>query len=126
MAATEIEVQLPVLDATQSIEVAAFTPTTLAAEMKINNAMKNKNNSLAVVVVCTTAGTVTLKAGDNNPNAILGDLAVAVTQGTNIIRLQDISRFENRDGSINLTSATAVGTIFATAKRAGITPAELQ
>lgn len=126
MATTEFEVQLPALDATQSIEVASFTATNLATNMKLKEAMKNKNNSLAIVVNCTTAGTVTLKAGDNYPNAILGDLNIAVAQGVNVIRLEDISRFENRDGSINITSATAVGTIFATAKRAGITPAEQQ
>ena len=98
----------------------------LLTDMKLKDAMKNKNNSLAIVVNCTTAGTVTLKAGDNYPNAILGDLNIAVAQGVNVIRLEYISRFENRDGSINITSATAVGTIFATAKRAGITPAEQQ
>lgn len=126
MTTTEIEVKLPAIDATKSIEVASFTSDAIAADMKIKDALKNKNNSLVIVVVCTTAGTVTLKAGNNNPNAMLGDLTVAVAIGTNVIRLQDISRFENRDGSINLTSATAVGTIFATAKRAGITPAALQ
>lgn len=123
---TEIEVKLPQLDATQSIEVASFTPDALAADMKIKDALKNKNNSLVICVVATKAGTLTIKAGNNNPNAILGDLKVAIAIGANVIKLEDISRFENRDGSIDLENATSEGTIFATAKRAGITPAALQ
>jgi uncharacterized protein with PhoU and TrkA domain len=122
MTATQITVSLPTLDTTQSIEVAAVTPADIAAEMVIKNALKNKNNSLAIVVTATTAGTITIKAGNNYPNKILGDLPVTVATGTTVIRLQDISRFENRDGSINLTNATTEGKIFATAKRAGITP----
>lgn len=123
---TDIEVQLPVLDATQSVEISSFTATTITEDMQIKKALKNKDNSLVIVVNATTAGTVTLKAGDNYPNAMLGDLTVAVAVGVNVIRLQDISRFENRDDSVKLTTATVEGTIFATAKRAGISPVEQQ
>lgn len=126
MTVTEIEVKLPVQDATKSIEYATFTADAIAAEMKINDAFKNKNNTLVIVATCTTAGTITLIGGDNYPNAMLGNFLVAVAVGTNVIKIEDISRFENRDGSVLLTSETAVGTIFATAKRAGITPGELQ
>ncbi len=124
--ATKIEVILPAQDATQSIEVASFTPADIDDEMTISDALKNKNNSLAIVVQATTAGTLTIKAGDNYPNAMLGDLSVAVATGANVIRLQDISRFENRDGSINITNSGTAGTLFAIAKRAGITPADEQ
>ena len=126
MATTDIKVQLPVLDATQSVEIASFTETTITTDMQILNAMKNKNNSFVLIVNATKAGTVTLKAGDNHPNTMLGDLTLAVAIGVNVIRLQDISRFEKRDGSVKLTTATVEGTIFATAKRAGISPVNEQ
>lgn len=122
--ATNINVILPKLDKTQSIEIAAVAPVTIASEMKIEKALNNKNNSFVIVIVATTAGTLTFKAGDNYPNAILGDLDVSVAVGTTVIKLEDISRFENRDGSINLTNKTTVGTIFATAKRAGLEPVD--
>lgn len=115
-----IEVTIPVLDATQSIEVATITPASVSAEMTIEKALDNKNNSLVIVVNATTGGTLTLKAGDEYPNAILGDLKVTLGTGTSVIRLQDISRFENKDGSVVITNAGVAGTIFATAKRAGL------
>ena len=124
---TEIEVILPALDATQSIEVASITPVEIDTDMIITDALKNKNNSLAIIAEVTTEGTLTITAGDNYPNAILGDLAVALASGTNVIRLQDISRFENRDGSVAVAGdGTLAGTICAVAKRAGITPADDQ
>ena len=122
----DINVILPKKDATQSVEVATAAATTLAADMTIVDAMKNKGNSMAIVINATGAGVITIKAGDNYPNAILGDLPVAVDTGVNVIRLLDISRFENRDGSIKLTNNGAAGTIFVTAKRAGIAPVDEQ
>ena len=122
----EINVILPKKDATQSVEVATVTAAAIEAEMKIVDAMKNKDNSMAIVINATGAGTITIKAGDNYPNAMLGDLVVAVDTGVNVIRLLDISRFENRDGSIVLTNNGAAGTIFVTAKRAGIAPVDEQ
>lgn len=122
----DINVILPKKDATQSVEVATATAANIAAEMKIVDAMKNKDNSMAIVINATGAGTITIKAGDNYPNAMLGDLVLAVNTGVNVIRLLDISRFENRDGSIVLTNNGAAGTIFVTAKRAGIAPVDEQ
>lgn len=122
----DINVILPKKDATQSVEVATVTAAAIEAEMKIVDAMKNKDNSMAIVINATGAGTITIKAGDNYPNAMLGDLVVAVDTGVNVIRLLDISRFENRDGSIVLTNNGAAGTIFVTAKRAGIAPVDEQ
>ena len=55
--ATEIEVILPALDATQSIEAASFTPVDIDEDMSIVEALKNKNNSLAIIAEVTTAGT---------------------------------------------------------------------
>lgn len=124
--ATNINVDLSKSDATSSIEISSVTPTTLTADMTIVDAVKSKNNSLAIVITATTAGTLTIKAGNHYPNSMLGDLKVVIAVGTTVIRFQDISRFENSDGSVKLTNASTVGTIFATAKRAGILPADEQ
>ena len=126
MAYDEIMVQLPVQEATQSVEIAAFDKTTVVAEngIKIVKALENKNNSLVIVIEPTAEGAVNIKAGNNYPNAILGDLVITPTAGkVNAIILEDISRFENRDGSVELAFAsTFQGTIYAVAKRAGLRP----
>lgn len=127
MADSSINVNLPVQDATQSVEVANFTKTTVASgdTITIKNALDNKNNSLVIVVElassATTAGSLKIKAGNNYPNSMLGDLSVAVNTGVNTILLEDISRFENKDGSVKI-AATYGGTIYAVAKRAGLKP----
>ena len=118
----DITVVLPVLDASESYEIAEVTPTNIASEMVIKKALDNKNNSLVIVVTATGAGTITLKAGDAYPNSILGDEPLTIGVGTTVIRLEDISRFEKRDGSVVLTNTGTTGTIFATAKRAGLKP----
>lgn len=128
MARDKITPQLPVQDATQSIEIAAFDKQTVTAAngIEIGDALANKNNSLVIVIEPTTADTVTLKAGDAYPNSMLGDLAVTPTASkVNAILLEDISRFERRDGSIYIDfGSTFAGTIYAVAKRAGIKPVE--
>lgn len=124
MAYDEINVVLPVQDATQSIEVAAITANTITAAngTKIVDALANKNNSLVIVI--NGSGTATIKAGDNYPNACLGDLDVSCS-GLTAILLEDISRFENRDGSVCIEYADGFsGTIYAVAKRAGLKPVE--
>lgn len=124
MARDNITVQLPVGEVTQSIEIAAFDKqtVTVANGIKVVDALDNKNNSLFLVVEPTAAATVSIKAGDNYPNSMLGDLTVAVTKDkVNVILLEDISRFENRDGSIDIDFGSAfAGTIYAVAKRAGL------
>ena len=121
MAQDVIKVQLPVQEATQSVEVVAFAKQTVtpANGIKIEKALANKNNSLVIVIECTTAGAVTIKA-------MLGDLTITPTKDkVNAIILEDISRFENRDGSVDLAFAsTFAGTIYAVAKRAGLRPVE--
>ncbi len=124
MAEVSIEVNLPVQDATQSIEVINFSKQAVASGdvITIKKALDNKNNSLVIIAEpTTTAGTLKILKGDNYPNAVLGDMNVAVGTGVNAILLEDISRFENRDGSI-VISATYAGSIYAVAKRAGIKP----
>lgn len=126
MAYDEITVQLPVQEATQSAEVATITKTTVTAAngIKIKKALDNKNNSMVIIVEPTTTGAVTIKAGDNYPNRMLGDLVITPTNNkVTAILLEDISRFENRDGSVCIAFASSfVGTIYAVAKRAGLKP----
>jgi hypothetical protein len=126
MAYDEITVQLPVQEATQSAEVSVITKQTVtpANGIKIKKALDNKNNSLVIIVEPTTAGAVTIKAGDNYPNRALGDLVITPTNNkVNAIILEDISRFENRDGSVCIAFASSfAGTIYAVAKRAGLKP----
>ena len=126
MAYDEITVQLPVQESTQSAEVAVITKQTVTAAngIKIKNAFDNKNNSLVIIVEPTTGGAVTIKAGNNYPNKILGDLVITPTNNkVNAIIIEDISRFENRDGSVCLAFASSfVGSIYAVAKRAGLKP----
>ena len=126
MAYDEITVQLPVQEATQSAEVSVITKQTVtpANGIKITKALDNKNNSLVIIVEPTTAGAVTIKAGDNYPNRALGDLVITPTNNkVNAIILEDISRFENRDGSVCIAFASSfAGTIYAVAKRAGLKP----
>ena len=124
MARDIVKVQLPVQDATASIEIKAFAKTTVAPAngVVIEDALGNKNNSLVIVIEPSAVGAVTIKAGDAYPNAMLGDLVVTPTDDkVNAILLEDIARFENRDGSVNIDFASGfVGTIYAVAKRAGI------
>lgn len=129
MARDSITVLLPTQDASQSVEFAKITKqaVTQANGIKIANALDNKNNSLQIYIENTYSSadsTLTIKAGDNYPNSILGDLNVPLTKSaTTVILLEDISRFENRDKSINLDFSTSfTGNVWAVAKRAGIKP----
>ena len=126
MAQDVIAVQLPVQEAKQSLEVVTFDKQTVTAAngIKVKDAFANKNNSLVIIVEPTTAGAVTIKAGNNYPNAVLGDLTVTPAKDkVTAIVVEDISRFENRDGSVDIAFAsTYVGTIYAVAKRAGLKP----
>ncbi|MBQ6516804.1 hypothetical protein IJI31_06455 [bacterium] len=133
MARDKVEVLLPAQDVTQSIEVGKITKkaVTQANGIYIEDALKNKNNSLQIYVENTTTSgtlsatsTLTIKAGNHYPNKMLGDLSVALGAGEiTAIILDDISRFENKDGSINLDFASGfTGNVWAVAKRAGIKP----
>lgn len=142
MARDKVEVLLPEQDVTQSVEVGSVTKqaVTQANGIYIEDALKNKNNSLQIFIenTYTTANSVlTIKAGDHYPNKILGDLTVALPKATagadsapdiptlTVVLLDDISRFENKDGSINLDFSTSfTGNVWAVAKRAGIKPVE--
>ena len=97
---------------------------TQANGITIEKAFDNKNNSLVICVenTASSASSVTFKAGDNYPNAKLGDLEVNVDQNSlNVFQIQDPSRFENKDGSMNLDFKTGfTGNIFAAAKSVAV------
>lgn len=121
-----ISVQYPKMDMSQSIanteiEKQVVTP---ANGITIDRAFDNKNNSLVVCIenTASTASEVIFKAGDNYPNAKLGDLTIAVKANTvNVYQFQDLSRFENKDGSVNIDFKTGfAGNIYAVAKSVAV------
>lgn len=123
MARDIIEVQYPTLDHTESVANIAITKkeVTPANGITIKDAFSNKNNSLFIIFETDAAATLTVKSGDAYPNSMLGDLAISLPVGTSAIQLQDLSRFEKADGSIDLDFATAYdGTVYAVAKWAGV------
>ena len=93
----------------------------------IADAFSNKNNSLFIVIKNngSTSSLLTVKAGDAYPNSMLGDIVIELPVGISAIQLQDLSRFEKTDGSIDLDFAEEFsGTIFAVAKWAGVRTVE--
>ena len=123
-----ISVYLPDVEQTQSVAYTEVAPFAVNAEngIQIEKATENKNNSLSILIenASTSASTVTFVAGDTYPNSMLGDLEIPLKESsTTVCQLQDLSRFENRDGSISLDfAADFSGNILAVAKRAGIAP----
>ena len=123
-----INVQYPTLDHTESVANICITKTTItpANGATIAEAFSNKNNSLFIVIENTASQSLlTVKAGDAYPNSMLGDIVITIPKGTSAIQLQDLSRFEKADGSIDLDFATGfTGTIYAVAKWAGVRTVE--
>ena len=126
MARDIIDVQYPVLDHTESVANIAITATevTVANGITIKEAFSNKNNSLFIVIDNTSAPSLlTVKSGDAYPNSMLGDIVIELPAGVSAIQLQDLSRFQKADESIDLDFAEGFeGTIFAVAKWAGVRP----
>ena len=97
-----INVQYPTLDHTESVANICIEKTDVAA-----------------------ANGVTIAEAFSNPNSMLGDIVIELPAGVSAIQLQDLSRFEKADGSIDLDFAEGFsGTIFAVAKWAGVRPVE--
>lgn len=123
-----INVQYPTLDHTESVANICIEKTDVNVEsgVTIAEAFSNKNNSLFIVIENTASESLlTVKAGDAYPNSMLGDIVIEIPAGTSAIQLQDLSRFEKADGSIDLDFADGfVGTIYAVAKWAGVRPVE--
>lgn len=120
MAEKTINVNLPkATEASKSIEIIEAVKTTVANGdvVTVEKAFENKDNSFFLVL--EGAGTVTIKAGNNYPNAMLGDLNATVA-ALAVINIQDLARFENRDNTIVIDCANYTGTIMAIGKRAGL------
>lgn len=119
-----INVQYPTLDHTESVANIGITKKTVvvANGITIADAFSNKNNSLFIIIEnSSTASLLTVKAGDAYPNSMLGDIVIEIPAGVSAIQLQDLSRFEKADGSIDLDFATGFsGSIYAIAKWAGV------
>ena len=77
MTRDNISVQYPKIENTQSVATAKITKDTVvqANGVCIEKAFANKNNSLTICIenTSTSASEITFKAGDNFPNAKLGD-----------------------------------------------------
>ena len=100
-----IDVQYPVLDHTESIANISIVKTTVEADgITIKDAFSNKNNSLFILInnKGDKTGLLTVKAGDAYPNSLLGDIIIEIAKGVSAIHLQDLSRFEKSDESIDL------------------------
>lgn len=124
-----IDVQYPVLDNTESVANIGITEqeVTVANGITIKDAFSNKNDTLFIVINTSTEGgsSVTVKAGDAYPNAMLGPIVIEVPEGVAAIQIQDLARFQNADGSLNLDfAADFEGTVYAVAKWAGVRPVE--
>ena len=123
-----INVQYPTLDHTESVANIGITASkvTQANGVTIADAFSNKNNSLFIIINNTaTESLLTVKAGDAYPNSMLGDISIELPVGTSAIQLQDLSRFEKADGSIDLDFPTAFdGNLYAVAKWAGVRTVE--
>ena len=119
-----IDVQYPVLDHTESVANIMIEKQTVnqANGITIREAFSNKNNSLFIIIETTSSDSLlTVKAGDAYPNSMLGDLVIELPKGVSAIQLQDLSRFQKSDESIDLDFAEGfTGTVFAIAKWAGV------
>lgn len=128
MARDEITVINPILDNSESIASVEVTKQAVTQEngITIKNAFENKNNTLFIEIENTAEAdsSVTFKAGNAYPNSMLGDLTVTLKQQANtLLQIQDPSRFEKADGSIDIDfKAEFTGNIYAFAKRAGLRP----
>lgn len=128
MAKDVISVYLPDVDASQSVAYTSVESFVVNPEngIVIEKATENKNNSLSILIENTSVSEskAIFVAGDTYLNSMLGDLEIPLEASTiTVCQLQDLSRFENRDGSISLEFPTEFsGNILAVAKRAGITP----
>ena len=119
-----IQVQYPTLDHTESVANICIEKTVVDTKkgITIEDAFDTKHNSLFIVLNNLAADSfLTVKAGDIHSSSQLGDITIELPAGTSAFQLQDLSRFEKSDGSIDLDfSETFEGTIFAVARWAGI------
>ena len=127
MARDKIEIQLAVIENTADYDVATLTvaPHTVVVEngVELANAFECMRNTMAITINNTAGGdaTLTFLAGGHYPNAMKGDMTKAVPAGVTELRIQDPSRFVNKDGSLLIDfSDSFAGTIYATGKPTGV------
>lgn len=131
MASETYNINLPSVDNTQSIASTNLFPNTISGDETANDivlpkAFKNWNNSLFIIFNVTSSCTVTFKAGNKYPNSKLGDLTLAMSNGTYAVQIQDPSRFENSDCSLIMqVSSTFNGSFYAIAKSTDILSAKV-
>lgn len=111
-------------DATVSLSSVSISPTAIspANGAVVEKYFTAKDNSAYLLLTVTTAGAMTIKAGDAYPiNSCLGDMTVDLPVGTHVIAIERSARFENKGGSLNLAFAeNTAGTIAAFGKKAGL------
>ena len=127
MTRDSINVQYPSLDMTESVASVAVQKqaVTVANGINIKDVFSNKNNSLVIMVENTSnaQSSMTIKAGGKYPNSMLGSSPVALAKGITAVQIQDLSRYEKADGSVDLDFASGfAGNIYAVAKWAGVRP----
>lgn len=127
MARDKVNVIFPVLDSSKSVATAdAITAGTVtqANGTELVGAFGGKDNSLQITFdnTASSAKTVTIKAGDIEPNNILGDLSFPVTNSKPcVVLIENPSRFQNKDGSLYIDYESGfTGTVYAVAKHVGL------
>lgn len=127
MARDKVNVIFPAMDSSKSVAVAdSITAETItqANGTELVGAFGGKDNSLQITINSTSgsAKNVTIKAGDIEPNNILGDLVTPVTNDKPcVIMIENPSRFQNKDGSLYIDYEDGfAGTIYAVAKHVGL------
>ena len=127
MARDKVNVIFPVMDSSKSVATAdAIAPSTVTQTngTELVGAFGGKDNSLQITIENSASGakTVTLKAGDIEPNNILGDLTFPATNSKPcVVLIENPSRFQNKDGSLYIDYESGfTGTIYAVAKHVGL------
>lgn len=125
-----VQVQYPVFDKTESISSVSMDKVVIdytwdpdsmekGNYITIDDAFSHAANSFYLLITNNGKGTstLTIKAGEAYPNSMLGDLEVEIPVGTSAIQIQDFSRFEKRDDSIDLDFAKDfIGYMYVVAK----------
>jgi len=103
----------------QSVLKSVLAGEALGGTQNINYFFRQKNNTGILLIDASAGGVITLKAGYHKANAVMGDLDITVPYGLTAIKIERDGRFEQADGSLQITS-TAAGTVYAFAKQAGL------
>ena len=126
MARDEINIQLPLIENTDSAGVLTIEQKTVNTTngIRLKGAMECMNNTLFIIINNTASSdaTVTFKKSDRFPNGMLGDLTlIAVKSATTVFQIQDPARFVNSDCAIDIDFGTGfTGTIYAIGKKVGL------